>query len=132
MSGQYNAAFPLHESQETILENEQEFRIKLGVRITYDFIMELLSQTQDMTVVAPQLLKDELVEIYKQALKRTINQKYRNTMDSGILIILVVAGICILLIPILYSDNNKRKAKANADAMKEMLKELEKETEIKD
>lgn len=68
--GRYNAAFPLHESQETILENDEEFRIRLHVRITYDFIMELLSQTQDMTVLAPQHLKDELSDIYRQAISR--------------------------------------------------------------
>ena len=68
--GRYNAAFPLHESQETILENEEEFRIRLRVRITYDFVMELLSQTQDMTVLAPQHLKEELTAIYRDAIER--------------------------------------------------------------
>ena len=70
MGGRYNAAFPLHESQETILENDEEFRIRLRVRITYDFVMELLSQTQDMTVIAPQHLKDELTAIYRDAIER--------------------------------------------------------------
>lgn len=70
MGGRYNAAFPLHESQRTIVENDREFRIGLRVRITYDFVMELLSQSQDMTVIAPQHLKDELAAIYRQAIRR--------------------------------------------------------------
>lgn len=70
MGGKYNAAFPLHESQETILENDEEFRIRLRVRITYDFMMELLSQTQDLTVLAPQHLKDDLAAIYRDAIER--------------------------------------------------------------
>ena len=69
MSGKYNESFPLHESQETLIDNEQEFRIRLRVKLTYDFIMELLSQSQGMKVIAPEHLRKELVEIHRKAVK---------------------------------------------------------------
>lgn len=74
MGGRYHVAHPLHESQEVILANDQEYRIRLQVRITYDFMMELLSQTQDVTVLAPQHLKNELICIYEQAIQRMVGQ----------------------------------------------------------
>ena len=66
--GKYNESFPLHESQKTLIDNEQEFRIKLDVKITYDFIMELLSQSENMKVIAPTHLKDTLIEIHRKAI----------------------------------------------------------------
>ncbi|MDE5636442.1 MAG: hypothetical protein K2I43_00220 [Alistipes sp.] len=47
---------------------------------------------------------------------------------EGLLSLMVI--IWLILIPIAifcYNDDNRRKAKANAEAMKEMLKELERE-----
>ena len=66
--GKYNESFPLHESQETLIDNEQEFRIKLNVKITYDFIMELLSQSANMKVIAPEHLRDTLIDIHRKAI----------------------------------------------------------------
>ena len=43
---------------------------------------------------------------------------------------MILVTICVVVFFIglfCYNDNNKRKAKANADAMKEMFKELEQE-----
>ena len=68
MGGKYNESFPLHESQETLIDNEDEFRIKLNVKLTYDFIMELLSQSEKMRVVAPAHLRDTLIEIHRKAI----------------------------------------------------------------
>ena len=75
MGGRYHVAHPFHESQEVVLANDQEYIIRLKVRITYDFIMELLSETQDVTVLAPQHLKAELVRIYEQAIQRMVERK---------------------------------------------------------
>lgn len=71
MGGMYNAAFPLHPSQKTILNNEKEFRISLNVKITDDFAMELLSQLEDVTVIAPEHLKKKMIRICKEFLSRT-------------------------------------------------------------
>ena len=73
MGGKYNESFPLHESQETLIDNEQEFRIRLRVKLTYDFIMELLSQSQNMRVIAPTRLRDRLIEIHKEAVRMLSN-----------------------------------------------------------
>ena len=69
VGGKYNESFPLHESQETLIDDDREFRIRLRVKLTYDFIMELLSQSQNMKVLAPAHLRDELIEIHKNAIK---------------------------------------------------------------
>ena len=66
--GKYNESFPLHESQETLIDNECEFRIKLHVKLTYDFIMELLSQSDKMKVIAPVHLRDTLIDIHRKAI----------------------------------------------------------------
>jgi len=69
-SGKYNESFPLHETQETLIDNDFEFRIRLKVKITYDFIMELLSQSESMRVIAPLHLKSKMIDIYEEAIKR--------------------------------------------------------------
>ena len=69
MGGKYNESFPLHESQETLIDNEFEFKIRLKVKLTYDFIMELLSQSENMKVIAPLHLKQKLVDIHKRAIE---------------------------------------------------------------
>ena len=68
--GRYNEAFPLHESQETLVDDGNEFRIRLNVKITYDFKQELLSQSDDLVVIAPEHLRKELCKVYKKALER--------------------------------------------------------------
>ena len=68
-SGKYNESLPLHESQQTIIEDDKEFRIKLSVKLTYDFIMELLSQSDNMKVISPNHLKETLIDIHKKAIK---------------------------------------------------------------
>lgn len=68
--GQYLLTRPLHSSQVTLLNTEHEIRIKIEVKLTNDFIMELLSQTDKMTVIAPQHLKERLQNIYKKATDR--------------------------------------------------------------
>ena len=69
-AGRYNEAFPLHSSQETLVDNDKEFRIRLRIKITYDFKQELLSQSRDLVVIAPEHLRRELCEIYRKALER--------------------------------------------------------------
>ena len=59
----------LHESQVTSIDNEVEFRIKLNVKITYDFIMELLSQSGNMKIIAPNHLKEKMIDIHKKAIE---------------------------------------------------------------
>ena len=74
VGGSYIETFPLHTTQETILKTDAEIRIRLHVKVTYDFIMELLSQTQNVTVVAPVHLRATLRNLYEQASIRHANQ----------------------------------------------------------
>jgi len=69
ISGNYNESLPLHETQETLIDNDEEFRIKIRVKLTYDFIMELLSQCENMKVISPKYLRDTLIDIHKKAIK---------------------------------------------------------------
>lgn len=69
-AGRYLLARPLHESQQVLADNAEEIRIKVEVKLTNDFIMELLSQTDKMTIIAPQHLKQRFQEIYRQAIER--------------------------------------------------------------
>ncbi len=43
--------YPLHESQEILIDTEDELRIKLTLYITHDFYMELLSMGEDVKVI---------------------------------------------------------------------------------
>lgn len=67
--GQYVKAYPLHHSQKLIQEDE-EVVIELYLRITYDFIMELLSFGEKVTVLSPKLLVTELKNSYRKTLSK--------------------------------------------------------------
>ncbi len=69
LQGRYIKSLPLHESQQVVSENEQEVRIKLKVCVTYDFIMEILSLGDRVTVIKPESLINRLQSIYKNTLK---------------------------------------------------------------
>ena len=73
--GHYIITRPLHHSQEVLIDDDSEIRIKLNVKLTNDFIMELLSQTDKMTILSPQHLKEHFRNIYLQAIKRIENVK---------------------------------------------------------
>lgn len=68
--GQYLLSRPLHPSQMTLINNDKEIRIKVNLQLTNDFIMELLSQTDKMTIISPQHLKERFQNIYQQAINR--------------------------------------------------------------
>lgn len=70
LSGQYANSCPLHESQRTLIHDENEFRVELTIKLTPDFIMELLSQSQGMKVIEPLYLKEKLIDIHRQAIER--------------------------------------------------------------
>jgi len=66
--GKYIKSLPLHESQQVLVDNELEFRIKLTLFITHDFIMELLSYGANLKVIEPISLIDELKRVFRDAL----------------------------------------------------------------
>ena len=58
--GQYIKNFPLHNSQKIITENDNEVIIELYVFLSWDFIKEILSWGQELEVLSPKILKEEI------------------------------------------------------------------------
>ena len=70
LDGYFLKTTPLHHSQVIIIDDENEFRIKLRIRITNDFVMALLARSNSLTVIGPLSLRQKINEIYQQALSR--------------------------------------------------------------
>lgn len=68
--GKYIKTLPLHETQEVLVDNDQETRIKLKLCLTHDLFMELLSFGDNMKVIEPKQLVDEIKEAHKNAYKQ--------------------------------------------------------------
>lgn len=68
--GKYIKTLPLHETQEVLVDNDQETRIKLKLCLTHDLFMELLSFGDNMKVIKPKKLSDEIKEAHKKAYKQ--------------------------------------------------------------
>jgi predicted DNA-binding transcriptional regulator YafY len=66
--GKYIKSLPLHASQEILVDNEYEFRIRLELCTTHDFIMELLSFGDTVKVIKPPSLVETLKQTYLNAL----------------------------------------------------------------
>ncbi len=64
----YIKSLPLHHSQELIFEDEKEVRFKLFVKPTFDFMMEILSYGQDVEIIEPAYVREEL----KNKLNKTL------------------------------------------------------------
>lgn len=65
--GKYIKSLPLHESQEILVDNERELKIKLKLYLTYDFEMELLSYAEQVKVLEPVSLAEKLSIAHKKA-----------------------------------------------------------------
>lgn len=70
LDGKFLKAMPLHHSQEIISDNEEEFRIRVRLRITNDFVMALLSRSSSLTVIKPLSLRERVLDVYQRALER--------------------------------------------------------------
>lgn len=70
LDGKFIKTTPLHSSQKIIIDNDNEFRISLWLRITNDFVMALLSRSASLTVIKPPSLRARIREIYKEAIER--------------------------------------------------------------
>lgn len=69
-NGKYIKSFPLHESQQIILDDQKETRIRVFLHTTSDFEMELLAQGDRVKIVSPNSLKKRMREIYENALAK--------------------------------------------------------------
>ena len=68
--GKYIKARPLHHSQQIIIDNEQELRVRLHLAVTRDFMMELLTRITSVTVIAPLHLRDRFRDWFLRAYER--------------------------------------------------------------
>jgi predicted DNA-binding transcriptional regulator YafY len=68
--GNYIKSLPLHESQKVVIDNDSELRVKLEIFITLDFIMELLSFGENVKVVKPDSLINNMKAVYRKALSQ--------------------------------------------------------------
>lgn len=66
--GKYIKTYPLHHSQKIIEDTEDEVLVELTMIITHDLIMELLSYGEDMRVVAPASLIEQVKGIFNNVL----------------------------------------------------------------
>lgn len=68
--GKYIKSLPLHESQQILIDNEEELRIKLTLFVTHDFFMELLSYGENLKVIEPESLINDI----KNSMQATLKQ----------------------------------------------------------
>lgn len=64
--GKYIKSFPLHESQQVLVDSEEEVRIGLALYVTHDLVMELLSYGATMTVIKPASLRKRIREMTRE------------------------------------------------------------------
>ena len=70
VDGAFVKTLPLHHSQQILSEDETGITVKLRLRITNDFVMELLSRSRSVEVVAPHTLRTRLYDTLRQAAER--------------------------------------------------------------
>ena len=68
--GKYIKTLPLHETQEVLIDDEVELRIKLKLYVTLDFVMKVLSYGGNVKVLKPASLVKEIKEALNSAIKR--------------------------------------------------------------
>ena len=68
--GKFIKSLPLHDTQKILVDNEKELQIELTLCITFDFVMELLSFSDNMKVLKPKSLIKEIKEAHQKAFKQ--------------------------------------------------------------
>ncbi len=68
IQGKYLKSLPLHESQEILVDDEDELRIRLYLWVTHDLVMELLSYGAEVKVLQPLSLVEMVRKSYRDAL----------------------------------------------------------------
>jgi len=68
--GKYIKTLPLHDTQQVLVDNDDEVQIKLKLCVTHDLIMELLSFGDNMKVLKPDKLITEIKTAHEKAYKQ--------------------------------------------------------------
>jgi predicted DNA-binding transcriptional regulator YafY len=72
--GKYIKTLPLHETQQVIVDNENELQVKLKLCVTHDLLMELLSFGDNVKVLQPKSLAEEIRLAHQKAFKQYANK----------------------------------------------------------
>ena len=75
IQGKYVKSLPLHETQEILVDNDEEVKIKLRLFITYDLLIELLSFGSNMKVIKPKFLADKIKQAHEDAYRQYLSKK---------------------------------------------------------
>ena len=67
MDGHYLKSVPLHHSQKVIEDTPHKFAVSLKLRVTHDFLMEIISRGFSLKVISPPHLKETVREIFEKA-----------------------------------------------------------------
>ncbi len=70
VQGKYIKTLPLHHTQKVLVDNDEEMRIKLKLCVTHDLLMELLSFGENMRVVEPKYLAQQIQDAHEKAFKQ--------------------------------------------------------------
>jgi len=68
--GKYIKTLPLHDTQQILIDTDDELQIKLKLCVTHDLVMELLSFGDNMKVLKPDTLITEIKTAHEKAYKQ--------------------------------------------------------------
>jgi predicted DNA-binding transcriptional regulator YafY len=68
--GKYIKTLPLHETQQILVDNDDEMKIKLKLCVTHDLVMELLSFGDNMKVIEPKFLAVQIKNAHERAYRQ--------------------------------------------------------------
>jgi predicted DNA-binding transcriptional regulator YafY len=68
--GKYIKSLPLHDTQQVLVDNDEEMKIKLKLCLTHDLVMELLSFGDNMKVIEPKSLADQIKQAHEKAYRQ--------------------------------------------------------------
>ena len=71
--GQYIKTLPLHPSQEVLIDNEKEVRIRLKLIPNYDFVTEICARSLYVKVISPSSLAEEVKGYLKEAYEQYLS-----------------------------------------------------------
>jgi predicted DNA-binding transcriptional regulator YafY len=66
----YIKTLPLHDTQQVLVDNDVEMKIKLKLCLTHDLVMELLSFGDNMKVIEPKSLADQIKQAHEKAYRQ--------------------------------------------------------------
>ena len=69
LQGKYIKTIPIHASQEIVEETKTELKVSLAVVINHELKMQLLSYGENVRVLEPKKLAEEMKEIAKKMVK---------------------------------------------------------------